>query len=136
MTAPQSFATQCLRSASILAALVIVAETSVCAAEPITEQEAHAIAVDAYVYLYPLVTMDVTRKQLTNTDKGFGRGPMNAFSNVPAYPPASDKTVVRTNYDTLYSIDRLSRFAPGAGCRVGSRYGGPLLSAADAGHVD
>ena len=29
---------------------------------------------------------------------------MNAFSNVPAYPPASDKTVVRTNYDTLYSI--------------------------------
>src|ERR1700674_3248931 len=29
---------------------------------------------------------------------------MNVFSNVPAYPPASDKTVVRTNYDTLYSI--------------------------------
>ncbi len=71
---------------------------------PITEQEAHAIGVDAYVYLYPLITMDITRRQLTNTDKGFGRGPMNAFSNVPAYPPASDRTIVRTNYDTLYSI--------------------------------
>src|SRR5436189_64834 len=59
---------------------------------------------DVNVYFYPLITMDITRKQLTNTDKGFGRGPMNAFSNVPAYPPASDKTVVRTNYDTLYSI--------------------------------
>src|SRR5580700_9555020 len=87
----------CLGAAAAPSALAQVAP-------PITEQEAHAIAVDAYVYLYPLVTMDVTRKQLTNTDKGFGRGPMNAFSNVPAYPPASDKTVVRTNYDTLYSI--------------------------------
>jgi hypothetical protein len=73
----------------------------------VTEQEAHAIAVDAYVYLYPLITMDITRKQFTNTDKGFGRGPMNVFHNVPAYPPASDKSVVRTNYDTLYSITYL-----------------------------
>jgi hypothetical protein len=73
----------------------------------VTEQEAHAIGVDAYVYLYPLITMDITRKQLTNTDKGFGRGPMNVFHNVPAYPPASDKSVVRTNYDTLYSISYL-----------------------------
>ena len=32
----------------------------------VTEQEAQAIATDAYVYFYPLVTMDVTRKQLTN----------------------------------------------------------------------
>src|SRR5260370_24297100 len=73
----------------------------------VTEQEAHAIGVEAYVYLYPLITMDITRKQLTNTDKGFGRGPMNVFHNVPAYPPASDKSVVRTNYDTLYSITYL-----------------------------
>jgi len=73
----------------------------------VTEQEAQAIGVDAYVYLYPLITMDITRKQFTNTDKGFGRGPMNVFHNVPAYPPASDKSVVRTNYDTMYSITYL-----------------------------
>ena len=36
------------------------------AAEAITAEEAHAIGVEAYVYFYPLVTMDVTRKQLTN----------------------------------------------------------------------
>jgi hypothetical protein len=72
----------------------------------ITEQEAHAIAVDAYVYFYPLVIMDITRLQSTNIELGkeFGKGPMNAFTNVPSYPPADIKSVVRLNFDTLYSI--------------------------------
>jgi hypothetical protein len=72
----------------------------------ITEQEAHAIAVDAYVYLYPLVTMDVTRRQLTNVEPGKGGtlgGPMNTFANAPAFPAADFKSVVRPNFDTLYS---------------------------------
>ena len=52
----------------------------------ITEQEAQSIAVDAYIYFYPLVTMDITRKQSTNIEPGkeFGKGPMNMFVNVPA----------------------------------------------------
>jgi hypothetical protein len=71
----------------------------------ITEQEAQSIAADAYIYFYPLVTMEVTRKQLTNVEpgKGFG-GPMNTFSNVPAFPTVDMKQVVRPNFDTLYSI--------------------------------
>ena len=50
--------------------------------------------------------MDVTRKQLTNVEPGkeFGKGPMNMFVNVPEYPPADFKGVVRPNFDTLYSI--------------------------------
>jgi hypothetical protein len=72
----------------------------------LTQDQAHAIAVDAYVYFYSLVTMDVTRKQFTNIELGkeFGKGPMNTFVNVPAYPPADFKGVVRSNFDTLYSI--------------------------------
>ena len=72
----------------------------------ITEQEAHAIGVDAYIYFYPLVTMDVTRKQFSNIEPGkeLGKGPMNMFNNVPEYPPANFKGVVRPNFDTLYSI--------------------------------
>ncbi len=72
----------------------------------LTEGEAHSIGVDAYVYLYPLVTMDVTRRQATNIEAGkaFGRGPMNMFVNVPAFPPADFRDVVRSNFDTLYSI--------------------------------
>ena len=76
------------------------------ASTPITEAEAHAIAVDAYIYFYPLLSMDISRKTFTNVEPGkeFGRGPMNMFTNVPEYPPADFKGVVRSNFDTLYSI--------------------------------
>jgi hypothetical protein len=72
----------------------------------LTEDEARAIGVDAYIYFYPLVLMDLTRKQSVNIEPGkeFGKGPMNMFVNVPAYPPADFKGVVRSNFDTLYSI--------------------------------
>jgi hypothetical protein len=76
------------------------------ASQAISEQEAQAIAVDAYVYFYSLVTMDVTRRQFTNIEPGkeFSKGPMNTFSNVAEYPPANLKVVVRVNFDTLYSL--------------------------------
>src|SRR5262245_1546334 len=70
----------------------------------VTEEEARAIGVDAY--FYSRVTMDITRKQFTNIEPGkeFGKGPMNMFVSVPEYPPADFKGVVRSNFDTLYSI--------------------------------
>jgi hypothetical protein len=84
----------------------LLAIVPVRAADTISEKEAHDIAVDAYVYFYPLLTMDITRKQSTNIEPGkeFGKGPMNMFVNVGAYPPAEFKGVVRSNFDTLYSI--------------------------------
>jgi hypothetical protein len=74
-------------------------------AETISPQEAHAIAVNAYLYFYSPITMDLTRKQLTNLPAGKGSigGPMNTFANVGAYPTADMRTVVRPNFDTLYS---------------------------------
>ena len=69
-----------------------------------TEQEAREIGVRAYLYLYPLVTMDITRRQMTNAVKPEGlQAPANTFINVPAYPTANDRVVVRPNFDTLYS---------------------------------
>jgi hypothetical protein len=76
------------------------------AAEPVTAEEAHAIGVEAYLYFYPLVTMDLTRKQLTNVERPTGGGysaQMNTFANVGEYPTADMKVVVRPNFDTLYS---------------------------------
>jgi len=88
------------------AGLLAASAVSARAQTAISEQEAHAIAVDGYLYLYPLVMMDVTRKQSTNVEPGkeFGRGPMNAFTSVREYPPADFKGVVRPNFDTLYSV--------------------------------
>ncbi|MBC7997078.1 MAG: DUF1254 domain-containing protein [Leptolyngbya sp.] len=72
----------------------------------VTEQEAYDIATDAYAYFYPMVTMEVTRRQCTNHGIGAvpGFGPANLFSHMRAYPDADFKTVVRPNFDTLYSI--------------------------------
>jgi len=61
-------------------------------------------AVDAYVYGYPLVTMELTRRSFTNVAQPNGKSaPMGYFVNVPKYPPASDKRVTAPNADTLYS---------------------------------
>src|SRR6478736_10339001 len=97
--------TAILLSMSLLTALTTVPSANAQTGAPaISEAEASAIAVDAYLYFYPLVTMDLTRKQLINTEpgKGFG-GPMNTFDNITAFPTADMKVVVRPNFDTLYS---------------------------------
>ena len=92
--------------AMILALLISSLSSSVGHAEApaVTEEEAHGIGVDAYLYLYSLVTMDLTRLQFTNVQsvEAF-KGPPNVFVNVPAYPTAEMRTVVRPNFDTLYS---------------------------------
>ncbi len=58
--------------------------------DPMTAHEAYGIGIEAYVYFYPLVLTDVTRRQLTNIEAGkmVGRGPMNTFSHFRAYPPS------------------------------------------------
>jgi hypothetical protein len=72
---------------------------------PTTAPDAHAIGLDAYLYFYPLVMMDVTRRVTTNAEPGKkpGVGPANMFTNFDAFPTADLKVVVRPNFDTLYS---------------------------------
>jgi hypothetical protein len=66
--------------------------------------EIESAAVDAYVYGYPLVTMELTRRSFTNVAVPDGKSaPMGYFVNVLKYPPASDKRVTAPNADTLYS---------------------------------
>jgi hypothetical protein len=70
----------------------------------LSEHDAHSIGVMAYLYFYALVTMDITRRQLTNVAKPEGiHTPMNTFASLGEFPPADMKVVVRPNFDTLYS---------------------------------
>ena len=94
--------TRLLTCSLLVAASLRVTVTS--RAETVSPDEAHSIGVDAYTYFYPIVTMDITRKQLTNTERPEGlSAPMNTFANISAYPTADMKAVVRPNFDTLYS---------------------------------
>ena len=76
------------------------------AAPPAADKEKAALAagVEAVIYGYPLVIMDVTKDKTSNFagPVAFG-GPLNQFANVRAFPDASFKDVVRANVDTLYS---------------------------------
>src|SRR5690242_4083376 len=63
------------------------------------------LSYEAFIYFYPLVTMDVTRRQSVNTPEGSrpGVGRPNKFHHVREYPDADFRAVVRPNFDTLYS---------------------------------
>ena len=91
----------------VLSILTLVGATfaAPAAAQPASGQEAELIAQEAYIYLYPLILMDLTRKQLTNIDHKTNPigGPANVFVHIRAYPTAEMRAVVRPNFDTLYS---------------------------------
>ncbi len=71
----------------------------------VTPEEAAEIGTEAYIYGYPLVTMEYTRRVLTNVEKPEGKAaPMGQFLRLRAYPTPEDKQVTAPNADTLYTI--------------------------------
>lgn len=71
----------------------------------LTAEAANKAALDAYVYGFPLVLVDVTKEQATNVPAPtqYFPAPINQFSNVPNFPPPENHAVVAPNADTLYS---------------------------------
>src|ERR1051326_3666774 len=84
----------------------IAGKPSLGAQPAVSPQEAYEIGLEAYLYFYPLVLMDITRAQMTNVPPGglLRTRPMNAFIQVRAFPTPDAKTVVKPNFDTLYSV--------------------------------
>lgn len=75
-------------------------------AQAVSKEQAYEIARDAYIYAYPIVTMDVSMRQSTNVPDAKTvplRAPLNQFAHARNYPRAEDRDVVRYNFDTLYS---------------------------------
>ncbi|WP_205827940.1 DUF1254 domain-containing protein [Microbulbifer sp. SH-1] len=71
----------------------------------LTPEEAKAIAIDAYIYGYPLVTMEMTRRVTTNVAKPSGaHAPVGQFARLREYPTAAFHDVTAPNADTLYTV--------------------------------
>jgi hypothetical protein len=64
-----------------------------------------SLSYDAYLYLYPLVMMEVSRRQAINVEADAKPpfGPPNQFHHLRTFPTADFRAVVRPNFDTLYS---------------------------------
>lgn len=73
-----------------------------------SDVEAHAAketAIDAYVYGYPLVTMEYTRRIMTNVAEPQDKlAPMGQLAKLRTYPSPDDKEVTAPNADTLYTL--------------------------------
>ena len=66
--------------------------------------EEFALAIEAYTFGYPLVTMEMTRRVVTNVDAPVGtKGPMGQMIKMRAYPDAKFRDVTAPNADTLYT---------------------------------
>lgn len=66
--------------------------------------EAVPLGVEAYIYGYPLVTMEMTRRVMTNVREPEGsHAPMGQFVRMRTYPDASFRAVTAPNADTLYT---------------------------------
>jgi hypothetical protein len=62
------------------------------------------LATDAYIFGYPLVTMELTRRVITNVAQPEGtRAPMGQIIKLREYPNASFTAITAPNADTLYT---------------------------------
>lgn len=69
-----------------------------------SDKQASDAATEAYIFGYPLVTMEYTRRVLTNAAEPGGRAaPMGRFVRMREYPDAQFKAVTAPNADTLYT---------------------------------
>lgn len=71
----------------------------------LTAREATDIATDAYIFGYPLVTMDLNRRVMTNVRSPEGmRAPLGQFARIRTFPDAFNHDVTTPNTDTLLTL--------------------------------
>jgi len=88
----------------IVSAALAMALLSPARGEPLSQQAASELATEAYIYGYPLITMEMTRRVMTNVVEPKGtHAPMGQFLLMRTYPDASFRDVTAPNADTLYS---------------------------------
>jgi hypothetical protein len=95
----------CIASAFLVCLMVTGCGTSSPVVKDAKELKAFETAKDAYIYAYPLVTMELTRRVSTDVTAPEGVfAPMGQFAKLRQYPDASFNTVTAPNADTLYTV--------------------------------
>jgi len=104
-----------LKMFAVLCAITVVMIPSACHSGPGSSEGAQTPqkpgveqavkdAMDVYIYGYPLVTMDMTRKQLTNVaSPDATHAPVGQLLKARSYPAADFHGVTAPNADTLYT---------------------------------
>lgn len=88
----------------MISALLVFCLTLVSVAPAVLAADTIEIATEAYIYGYPLVTMDMTRKFLTNVAAPeAARAPMGQLIKLRTYPAVDDHAVTAPNADALYT---------------------------------
>src|SRR4051812_21266287 len=88
-----------------LSALAGTSLSSITQADTADAEPALSDAVDAYVYGYPLVMMEITRRIQTNVRVPSPRSaPMGQFAHYRTFPTPTTQEIAGENVDTLYSI--------------------------------
>jgi hypothetical protein len=90
--------------AALMFGLVALTGVQSAAQAQLDERQVSEIGVEAYVYGYPLVTMEITRRVMTNAAELKGtHAPMGQLVRMREYPNAKFRDVTAPNADTLYS---------------------------------
>ena len=88
-------------AAVVCAATLLPVEKAAAAQQTMAAQE---LLEQAYLYAFPLVLMDATRKVSTNTETPNGtRAPLNQFIHAEKLADAASRAVVTPNVDTIYT---------------------------------
>ena len=94
----------CNKEADTALAAKVAAEAKA-AADAVKAKEAEENGIEAYIYAYPLVTMELTRRRLTNVAApAESTAPMGQFARLRGYPAVDNHAVTAPNADTLYTI--------------------------------
>ncbi len=92
------------RQAAIIGLLLVLVMRCVPQEPGLPAPEVRKIAEQAYLFGYPLVLMDLTRRSMT---KDGSADFVNHFSHAPLFPDERFRQVIRPNADTLYSTSWL-----------------------------
>jgi hypothetical protein len=88
-----------------LTCLIVASGPARAADEKSRTENVYKVALETYIFAYPLILMDLSRQRSTNVATAMDYvAPMNQFAHMKSFPKPDDQLTVHGNVDTLYSL--------------------------------